>query len=215
MNKKICVIFVVLMAIAMLATPVLAAPTKEQKVPVEMINKPVITGSITCQRTGIQYPHAASAWWAANGFKDEGVVAQRRDAGYVRNFDLVIKYETGAITLQGISFNELDRMWKYATFNPDVPFPPVSGYPAQVLTGSDSITQFDAVWEFQPQTGLSTYGGFEGNINHVMKDYGLPTTYEKLNCVLQGFGAFEGQTLQMSFDSREGTTNWTGYLLKP
>ena len=212
MRVKSVFTFMILFLMLIAIVPTLSAAPTEKKIPVVVDNKAVITGAITCQYTGITYPHAASAWWAANGFKDEGVVAQRRDAGYVRNFDLIIKYISGDVRLSGISFNELDRMWKYAIFNPDVPFPPATGYPAQNLVGSDSVTHFDAVWEFN--TGTANYGGFEGNINHIMKNYGQPGAYEIANFVLKGFGAFEGQTIQMTVDSR-ATIPWTGYLFTP
>ena len=202
------ILFLMLVAIA----PTISAAPTEKKIPVVVENKAVISSAITCQYTGVSYPHASSAWWAANGFKDDGVVAQRRDGGYVRNFDLVIKYSSGDVRLSGISFNDFDRMWKYAIFNPDVPFPPATGYPAQNLVGSDSVTHFDAVWEFN--TGTANYGGFEGNINHIMKNYGQPGAYEIANFVLKGFGAFEGQTIQMTVDSR-ATIPWTGYLFTP
>jgi hypothetical protein len=198
----------ILMLVAIIPT-ISAAPTVK-KIPVVVENKSVISSAITCQYTGISYPHDASAWWAANGFKDEGVVAQRRNDDYVRNFDLIIKYSTGDVKISGISFNELSRMWKYAIFNPDVPFPPATG--AQNLVGSDSVTHFDAVWEFNREK--ANYGGFEGNINHIMKNYGQPGAYEIANFVLKGFGAFEGQTIQMTVDTR-ATIPWTGYLFTP
>lgn len=209
MKVKSVIVFMILILMLVAIAPIITAAPIEKKIPVVVENKAEIKTAITCQYTGISYPHAASDWWAANGFKDEGVVGQARDRGYVRNFDLTIKYSSGDVILSGISFNELDRMWKYAIFNPDVPFPPASGYPAQNLVGSDSVTHFDAVWEFN--IGTPDYGGFEGNINHIMKNYGQSDSYEIANFVLQGFGAFEGQKIQMTVDSR-ATIPWTGYL---
>lgn len=187
--------------------PIISAAPVEKKIPVVVENNAEIKTAITCQYTGISYPHAASDWWAANGFKDEGVVAQARDRGYVRNFDLIVKYSSGEVRLSGITFNELDRMWKYASFDPTLPFPPPPAQP--ILTGSDSVTHFDAVWEFNRDT--ADYGGFEGNINHILKNSGQSDGYEIANFVLQGFGTFEGQKIQMTVDSR-ATIPWTGYL---
>jgi hypothetical protein len=205
-------IFVPLMVLLMLfvISPVMAAP-KENKVPVVQITGATITAPTVCQRDGVTYPYVSSEWWAANGQKDSGVVAQRRDTGQVMKTTLIID---GTTTLQGLSFNNYDRMWKYAIFNPDVPFPPVPGYPTQVTTGSDSITHYDAIWEFQPQTGLSAYGGFEGNINLQIKDYNRPSMNVKMNCALHGFGSFEGQIIQLSVDSAVSSI-WAGYLSKP
>lgn len=203
MNRKILlVIAVALLAIALLATPALAIPTNGQKVPVVQISGATITTPTVCPVDGITYPYSSSSWWAANGFKDEGVVAQRRDTGMVMATTLIID---GKTTLQGLSFNNYDRMWKYAVFDPTIPFPPPPAQPNQV--GSDSITHYDAIWVYGD-------GGFKGTINLQIKDYLGPDMNVKLNCVLQGFGTFEGQTLQLSVDGATSST-WTGYLLKP
>jgi hypothetical protein len=79
------------------------------------------------------------------------------------------------------------------------------------------IIHSDAIWYVGSPTA-PTNDGFAGNIE--TKQYGMPsfppaTTYTSTttHCALQGFGAFEGQTLILSF---EGTTNgaWTGFVIE-
>ncbi len=46
-------------------------------------------------------------------------------------------------------------------------------------------------------------------------NYGTSLTYQvKFDCLLQGYGSFEGQTLQFSYRGITGQT-WEGYLLTP
>jgi hypothetical protein len=202
MKKTIILFGLIFVMLLALVTPAMAVPTKGQKVPVVQTTGATITTPTVCPRDGVTYPYTASSFWAANGFKDSGVVAQRRDTGQVMVTTLVID---GKTTLQGLSFNNYDRMWKYAVFDPTLPFPPPPAQPNQV--GSDSITHYDAIWVYGD-------GGFEGNINLQITDYLGPSMNVKLNCVLQGFGSFGGQTLQLSVDSAVSNI-WTGYLLKP
>ena len=56
--------------------------------------------------------------------------------------------------------------------------------------------------------------GFAGNIQFKMYNYyaGVDVHYD-INCVLQGFGDFEGQTLMLSYEGSMPLT-WTGYCLK-
>ena len=180
-------------------TPVLADPTSGQKIEVTQTTGSTVTTPTVCTRDGVTYPY--------NGISTltpEQQVAQRRDYGQILNAQLIIHYGTGDVTLNGLSFNNYDRTINF-----------FGNYP--VLTGMMMVYHYDAIWEFQPQTGLSEYGGFEGNINMLITDYnpGPPPSYQvRFSCVLHGFGAFEGQTIQFTYSGPTGQP-WEGYLLNP
>ena len=125
-----------------------------------------------------------------------GNVSQRRDYGEVRGTTLIIG---GTTTLVGKSYNNYDRTYQYDR---------VTGLGIDVMI----IWRYDAIWDFP-----TADGGFEGNINMLITDYnpGPPATYHaKFSCLLHGYGAFEGQTLQFTYDGPNGLP-WEGYLLKP
>ena len=91
-----------------------------------------------------------------------------------------------------------------------------------VVNNVDTISNLDkktAVGLYDSVMSFSTpEGGFKGNMQANHKDMLTPEWTLKWHFVLQGYDAFEGQTLQMS---REGPypsppgTPVTGYLLKP
>jgi hypothetical protein len=199
MNRKILlVIAVALLAIALLATPVLAIPTNGKKVEVSQISGSTISTATVCSRDGETYPYTG-----IQRLTPGEATSHRYDYGTVMNTKLIIHLGSGDVTLNGLSFNNYDRVINF-----------FGNYP--VLTGMMMVYHYDAIWEFQPQAGLNAYGGFEGNINMVITDYnpGPPTSYQaKFNCVLHGFGAFEGQTIQFTYNGPNGQP-WPGYLLK-
>ena len=200
MKKHVMLGLGMLLLLSILA-PVLAAPTNGQKIEVTQITGSPITTPTVCTRDGVTYPYTGTV------FLTPGEIGQRRDYGMVLGTTLVIHYGTGDVTLVGKSFNNYDRMFRY-----------VEPYPNTL--GAMMVDRYDAIWEFQTQTRLTEYGGFEGNINMVIKDYTpapppTPASYQvTFNCLLQGFGAFEGQTIQFKYSGASGQ-QWEGYLLKP
>jgi hypothetical protein len=214
--KKLVMLGLGMFLLLSMLAPILAAPTDGQKIEVTQINGAAITTPTVCIRDGITYPYTGTLWVAPGAPTttpspgQEHVIGQRRDYGMAMGTTLVIQYSTGDVTLEGKSFNNYDRMFRY-----------VEPYPNTL--GAMMVVRYDAIWEFQPQIGLTEYGGFEGKLNMVIKDYTpattgpppTPATYQcTFNCVLQGFGAFEGQTIQFKYDGISGQ-QWKGYLLKP
>ncbi len=189
MNKKLLILALSLLMLMFAVAPVLADPTEGQKVPVEQYPGSSVTTPTVCPRDGVTYPYTGTSRLV------DDAVQHRYDYGMILKFKFVIHYATGDVTLDGLSFNNYDRLWRF-----DV-------YPT--ATGSDAIYHYDAIWWFP-----TANGGFEGNINFDIKDYNGPNVNLKTNCLLQGYGSFEGQTVQLSLDGPTNTV-WTGYLLKP
>ncbi len=189
MNKQLLILALSLLMLAAIA-PVMADPTDGQKVPVVQINGAAITTPTVCPRDGVTYPYTGTS------NPNDGNITQRRDYGNVLGTNLIID---GGTPLVGISYNNYDRMWQYDR-------------DTGLLAGSMGIYHYDAIWDY-PTAG----GGFEGNIFLLLTDYsaGPPVTYNaKMHALLQGYGAFEGQTLQFSYEGPNPVV-WEGYLLKP
>ncbi len=200
MKIKSALAFIIFASMLVAIAPTIAAPTNGQKVEVTQISDqtPAASQPADCIRDGIHYPYTGTS------NLNPGEVSHRQDYGTVFGTTLIIHYKTGDVTITGKSFNNYDRMFRY-----------VNPYPNQL--GAMLVAHYDAIWEFQAQTGLTQYGGFEGNINMLITDYtpGTPATYQAtFNCVLKGFGSFEGQTIQFSYSGASGQP-WEGYLLKP
>jgi hypothetical protein len=194
MNRKMILVPLIVILLLVAVTPAFAAPTNGRKIAAEQYPGSTITAPTVCPRDGVTYPYTGTYW-----FNDQGVV-QRRDYGQVLAFTFVVHYATGDVTLKGLSFNNYDRLWKFAVYDPSKPLA------QQVQTGSDAVYHYDAIWWFP-----TVNGGFEGNINLQIKDYAGPDMNIKTNCVLQGYGYFEGQTLQLSLNGPVNVV-WTGYL---
>ncbi len=188
-NKKVLVLAFSLLMLVFAVAPVIADPTKGQKVPAEQYPGSSVTTPTVCPRNGVTYPYTGTF-----RLVDDGVL-HTYDSGNVLKTKLVIHYDTGVVTLDGLSFNNYDRLWKFAE--------------NLVSTGSDAVYHYDAIWWFP-----TVEGGFEGNINLQITDYNGPNVNIKTNCLLQGYGSFEGQTVQLSIDAPMNIV-WNGYLLKP
>ena len=195
---KIIILGLVMFLMLTIAVPVMATPTSGQKVEVTQITGSTIATPTICIHDGVTYPYTGS-----NRLTPGEVASHRRDYGQVMNNQLIIHYSTGDVTLNGLAFANYDRSINF-----------FGNYP--VLTGIMMVYHYDAIWEYQPQTGLLQYGGFEGNLDLLITEYnpGPPASYQaKFRFVLQGFGAFEGQTIQFSYSGAIGQP-WEGYLLK-
>ena len=77
---------------------------------------------------------------------------------------------------------------------------------------TDTVTVFvgQVVWDY-------TVGTFEGKISYELRGASLDVTEWWVTlkyCVLKGTGAFEGQTLTLSYDGLFIGAVWTGYILK-
>ncbi len=170
MNKKILGVFIGLLAIAMLAIPVYASPTKGQKVPITIRWTLVPGGYLGSNYTGIvEHRHALGTWNVTlaidGGATYNGTFAAVREV-------LIVPKKDG----NNILWRERGEMW----------FP-------------------------------SAGGGFEGNFCVLMDGVGNPLEMRaKAHGLLQGYGAFEGQTINAGHHwVGLGPIVWTGYLLKP
>jgi hypothetical protein len=92
------------------------------------------------------------------------------------------------------------------------------------LVGS-AINNVDSIMNLDEKTEVSHYdsivsfetpeGGFKGEMQAHHKNFHTPDWTLDWHFVLQGFGAFEGQTLQIRLNGPYPGTPATGYLLKP
>ena len=80
------------------------------------------------------------------------------------------------------------------------------------LDKKTQIAHYDAVVLFETPEGE---GGFRGKMQAHHENIGTPERTLDWHFVLQGFGAFEGQTLQIRLNGPYPGSQATGYLLKP
>jgi len=158
------------MAVAMMATPVMADPTEGQKVPITISWTLVPGGYLGSNYTGIvEHRHALGTWDVVlvidGGAPHAGTVTAVREI-------LIVPQKDG----NNILWRESGEMW----------FP-------------------------------SAGGGFEFNFCVLMQGVGDPTIMRgKSHGLLQGYEAFEGQTINGGHHWKPpGPVVWTGYLLKP
>jgi hypothetical protein len=78
------------------------------------------------------------------------------------------------------------------------------------LDEKTEIAHYDTVMLFE-----TSEGGFKGEMQAHHKNIHTPEWTLNWHFVLQGFGAFEGQTLQISLNGPYPGSPATGYLLKP
>jgi len=83
----------------------------------------------------------------------------------------------------------------------------VNTYFAITSPNGDSYTQYDATWYVETSyVTLQTANGFSGHIEMVGT-----TSSVGIQCVLQGFGSFRGQTLMVSYSGpTSGELTWNG-----
>ena len=174
MKKKVVVIAVALMTIAMLAVPVMAEPTKGQKVPAKMY----ILG-----------------FYSEEG---EGYSARTTNGGIVIVNNNIVVY---------------DPILLFIGDNPV----PLTGKVVSYVHSVDNTKQLSVVIQYDTDMSFSTSeGGFKGKMYARLTDMYTPDWYIKWNIVLHGYGAFEGQILQMSTASPyPNPVPASGYLLKP
>jgi hypothetical protein len=172
MNKKVVVIAVALMTIAMLATPVMAEPTKGQKVTAEMY---VLGFS---QVPGEDYSIKVN----------EGGIQIERNL--IVTYDPILLIIDGGAPLVGTVVSNVDI---------------ISNFDKKTAVG-----HMDAVMLFS-----TPEGGFRGEWQTYQEGMFTPDWTLSIHCVLQGFGAFEGQTLCLSRTGPYPGAPSTGYLLKP
>jgi len=146
----------------------MAAPTKSQKVPVEMWVMGYSVGQ------GADY----RIW-----FLCDGTIMQERNA--IVTYDPILLLVDGSLTLFGSAVSVVDSM-----------------YNSHKGIG---VNRYDTTWYFDG-------GGFKGRMQAITTDFGSQV---QGHCLLQGFGAFERQTLSLSYDGPIMSLDpWTGYLLK-
>lgn len=172
MNKKVLGIAVVLLAVAMLATPVMADPTKGQKVPATL-------------RFGDSSTEPGTAKPAGNTMHGQTTVT----------WEIAIDID-GVPTHTGTAFAER--------------------YSVQVaVEGKMTNIILKEVYTIEIN---EEDGGFVGSVQILMRIFpGMPPSiFGKAHALLVGYGAFEGQTLNVGhpWDSFSGIA-WDGYLLKP
>ena len=97
---------------------------------------------------------------------------------------------------------------------------PLAGTVVSFVNSVDNTNKFKKVAQYDLVMSFAApEGGFEGNAEARLTSMYSPDWMLYIHCVLQGFGYFEGQTLQLSyngpltFDPVAGA--WTGYILKP
>ena len=173
MNKKVLGIAVFLLAAAMLATPVLANPTKGQKVTAEMY----VLG-FSEDRTGEDY---------SINITNGGIYIERNIIVTYVPIYLIID---GGAPLVGTVVSNVDMIGN--------------------LDKKTAVGHMDAVISFS-----TPEGGFRGNIQTAQEEIFTPDWTLRMHSVLQGFGAFEGQTLCLSRTGPYPGAPSTGYLLKP
>jgi hypothetical protein len=171
MKKKIMGVFVFMLAIVMLVTPVMAEPTKGQKVTAEMS---VLGYSMV--------PGEDYSFEVNNG----GILIER---------NLIVTYNLKLIIDGG------DPLFGTLVSNVDT----ISNLDKETAVGHcDSVMSFS-----------TAEGEFRGNYQTKQTEMFTPDWTLRMHCVLQGFGAFEGQTLQLSRTGPYPGAPSTGYLLKP
>ncbi len=77
------------------------------------------------------------------------------------------------------------------------------------LDRKTAVGHMDSVMSFS-----TPEGGFRGNLQTTQEEMFTPDWTLRMHCVLQGFGAFEGQTLCLSRAGPYPGAPSTGYLLK-
>lgn len=109
------------------------------------------------------------------------------------------------LTIDGNPYNVMSVNTYDASYNP---------------TTAVRIVNYDAIWYISETGKVVSDNGFAGNIEFKFYNYNpnvSPSTsdWASAHCVLQGFGSFAGQTLKLTFDGPNPTTQaWTGYCLK-
>ena len=177
MNKKILVIAVVLMAAAMMATPVMAVSPK--KIPITAESQ-LIAGST--DQTDPDFRNDLN----------EGGVRQWRALYSKENVYLTIG--DSSVPIHFVSDVEMNGRWK---------------------TMRDQVNHVKVVW-----TDDAEAGGFEGVMQWKILFEG-PAGPEAgtWHAVLQGWGTYEGQKLQLegfwNGGPNEGPSTFTGFLLTP
>lgn len=156
----------------MMVVPVIAEPTKGQKVPVTLKFTP-IPSEATLGEFNL----------------NNGNIGQRR--GSSANYTVELSID-GAVPIVGKSVAER----------------PISVY--NVIKH-----QSLAIHEIHVMYFSTEEGGFEGNALLQFTEYVSLSDYHiKAHGTFQGTGAFEEQTIVVSYEGPQGGT-WTGYLLKP
>jgi hypothetical protein len=172
MNKKILGIAFALMFVAMMVAPVIAEPTRGQKVTAEMY---VLGFS--------QVPGEDYSINANNG----GI---RTERNLIVTYDPILLIIDGGAPLMGTVVSNVDTISN--------------------LDKKTAVGHMDAVMSF-----LTSEGGFRGNIQTTQEEMFTPDWTLRMHCVLQGFGAYEGQTLYLNRTGPYPGPPSTGYLLKP
>ena len=173
MNKKVLGIAVFLLAAAMLVTPVLAEPTRGQKVTAEMY----VLG-FSEDRTAEDYSINVN-----NG----GIQIERNIIVTYVPIYLIID---GGAPWIGTVVSNVDMIGN--------------------LDKKTAVGHMDAVMTFS-----TPEDGFRGNIQTAQEEMFTADWTLRMHCVLQGFGAFEGQTLYLNRTGPYPGAPSKGYLLKP
>ena len=168
-------LLVSILAVAMLATPAMAEPTKGQKVPVRF-------------RAVGYYSYEGEDY---SDYTNNGGIRIRKNLIVVYD-PLELIFLDGGPTLVGIATINVD-----STSN---------------LDKGTQIAHYDAVVLFETPEGE---GGFKGEMLAHHKNMRTPEWTLDWHFVLQGFGAFEGQTLQIRLNGPYPGSQALGYLLKP
>lgn len=176
MKKKILEIAVVLMVVAMLATPFVGTVMAKEKVYAELITtgqSPVTPGEVWVTKSGIQ-----------------------QERGTTRTFYHILTIGEDSYPL--VSVNTINARFDLET-----------GY---------FVGHYDAVWYISTEGSDS---GFKGMSLGKLYDFDTsgafpPFSRAVIQCTMQGFGDFEGQTLKFSVDGDffEYIGTWTGYCIK-
>ena len=172
MKKKILVVFVSMLVISMFVIPVMAEPTKGQKVSVRL-------------RVLGYYSYEGEDY---RDYTNNGGIRIRKNLMVVYD-PLQLVFDDGS-TLVGSAISNVDSISN--------------------LDKKTQVAHYDTVWSF-----VTPEGGFKGEMLAHHKNMRTPEWTLDWHFVLQGFGAFEGQTLQIRLNGPYPGSPATGYLLKP
>jgi hypothetical protein len=173
MNKKIFGATIIFIIAATLAAPVIAEPTKGQKVSVRF---------------------RAVGYYSYEG---EDYSDYTNNGGTQIRKNLIVVYDP----LELIFLDGGPTLVGNATINVDS---------TSNLDKNTQVAHYDAVVLFE-----TPEGGFKGEMLAHHKNMRTPEWTLDWHFVLQGFGAFEGQTLQIRLNGPYPGSLATGYLLKP
>lgn len=161
MNKKVLGVAVLLLAVAMLATPVMAWPTRRQKVPVE------------CYILGY------------TSEPGEGYFEKTFDCGIRLRLNLIVTYDPIHLVIDGSPYivgkcaNNVDDIsnsaegWSVAVYKMDMSFSTGGGFKGYSLARHEQM--FTADWTLNWDIVLQGYGTFVGQTLYMSREGHYPS----------------------------------------